>query len=132
MLIASIFLVVYLVSPGYNTTFNATEYEFDMNVLSPVGTVVFKVLLITENMIDISVTIVHFAGNEDSFGPFSHNFNTQGILTVTVEEALDPNDNTTDYYFDIDYEAYSPFIEGTREVYTDSANVILHEQIGKL
>ena len=123
---------MYLVSPDYNTTFNATEYEFDVNVHSPVGTVVFKILIIAENMHDIGVTTVYFAGNADSYGPYSHSFNMQGILTVTVDETLDPNDNTTDYYFNIDYEAYNPFIEDTRVVYTGSANVILHEKIGKI
>ena len=127
-----IFLVVYLVSPGYNITFNATEYEFDVDVHSPIGTVVFGALLIEENMIERVVVV----GNADSYDPFSYNFisnemSRNHLLTFTVNEALDPNDDTTHYNFNIEYEAFAPPTEGSAIVYTGSANVILHE-IGKL
>ena len=41
--------ILYTVSPGYVVAFNATEYEFDVNVYSPNGTVVFEALLFAEN-----------------------------------------------------------------------------------
>ena len=134
---------MYLVSPGYNITFNATEYEFDVDVYSSVGTFVFDALLIAENLIDIVVIRVNLAGNAGSFDPYSINGMNTGVdffpnemsenplLTVTLDEVLDPNDDTMDYYFNIDYEATSSPAEGTPAVYTGSANVILHE-IGKL
>ena len=35
---------------GYFVTFNATEYEFDVNVYSPIETVTFQAILITERL----------------------------------------------------------------------------------
>ena len=126
-----IFLVVYLVSPGYITAYNATEYEFDVNVYSPVGTVVFGVLLIVEN-INISTISVYLFGNVDNF---AHNLIPNEMqrnipLPITVKKALDPNDNSMDYYFNINY-TYTSHTESTPVVYKGSANVILHE-IGEL
>ena len=122
---------MYLVSPGYYIAFNATEYEFDVDVHSPVGTVVFEVLLIVENMIGR----VQVGSNTDSYGPFSRSFTPSEmprnhLITFFVNEALDPNDDIMDYYFNVEYEASSSPTEGSR-IYTGSANVILHE-IGKL
>ena len=119
---------MYLVSPGYNITLNATEYEFDVDVHSPIGSVVFEALLIVENMIDNSVTRV--ANNRDNYGPYSVNFisTRSRILIVTVDEDLDPNDDTMDYYFNIGYELGTTTV---LVIYKGSANVIFHE-IGKL
>ena len=117
---------MYLVSPGYNITLNATEYEFDVDVHSPVGSVVFEALLIVENMIDNIVTRV--ADNRDNYGPYSINFISTTLLTVTVDEDLDPNDDTMNYCFNISYELGTTTV---LVIYKGSANVILHE-IGKL
>ena len=127
---------VFIVSPGYYIASNATEYEFDVNVYSPNGTVVFEALLLLENLTDITIIRVKFVGNVDNY--FINGMNTEvnifpietlanPLLTVTLNGALDPNDNTTDYNFMIEYVAES----ATQTTdYTGVVNVILHE-IGK-
>ena len=126
---------MYSVFPGYNLTFNATEYEFDVDVFSPVGTVLFEAFLLVENR-NIRRVEVHLDGNPDSVDPF--NCNQRQILknilvTVSLDEALDPNDNSIDHNFNIDYAGFTSTIEGTHRnmVYNGSVNVILHE-ISKL
>ena len=124
---------MYLVTPGYNITFNATEYEFDVNVFSPVGTVLFEVLLLVDN--DNIITIqAHLVGNPDSVDPFNctkSQILRNALVTVTLGEALDPNDDSLDHNFNIHYEASTSAIKGTRVMYNGSVSVILHE-IGKL
>ena len=127
----------FIVSPGYNIIFNATEYEFDVNVFSPNGTVVFEALLLLEDFSDITIVTVNFVGNADNYS--INGMNTKinffpietlanPLLTITLNGALDPNDNTTDYIFMIEYVADS----ATQTIdYTSVVNVILHE-IGKL
>ena len=41
--------LLFSVPAGYLIAFNATEYGFDINVYSLVGTVVFEALLVAEN-----------------------------------------------------------------------------------
>ena len=128
---------VFIASPGYNIIFNATEYEFDVSVYSPNGTVVFEALLLVEDLSVITVIRVNFVGNVDNY--YVNGMNTEvnffpietlanPLLTVTLNGALDPNDNTTDYNFMIEYVADS----ATQTTdHTGVVNVILHE-IGKL
>ena len=123
------------VSAGYCITPNATEYEFDVNASSPIGTVVFEVLLIIENIIDFNFTIVANLTGQGS-SPYSINgmdvvvvlhppFRTNPLLMIALDEALDPNDDQVDYLFRIDYFAFSSVVK------TGMMNVTLHE-IGKI
>ena len=124
---------MYLVSPGYNITFNATEYEFDVNVFSPVGKVLFEALLLVDNLNIIAVQ-VNLVDNPDSVDPFNGSRSQilrNVLVTVTLDEVLDPNDDSIDHNFNIEYKASTSTIKGTRVVYNGSVSVILHE-IGKL
>ena len=104
---------------------------------SPNGTVVFEALLLLEDFTDITVIRVNFVGNADNYSINGMNTEvnffpietlTNPLLTVTLNGALDPNDNTTDYNFMTEYVADS----ATQTTdYTGMVNVILHE-IGKL
>ena len=129
--------VLYTVSPGYVIAFNATEYEFDINVYSPVGTVVFEALLFVENPNNFTLIGVNFAGPETKYSPYSINGmnmpvsfapirRTRYSLTVALDEALDLNDEEAIYEFSID--AVGFFQGGSREL---RADVIIHE-FGKL
>ena len=133
-----IFVVVYLVSPGYNITFNATEYEFNVNVHSPVGTVVFEALLTVENVGQFHM-LVNFAGVSVDYGPYSINgidtqvffpfpVPTNSPLTIALDETLNATDNKANYNFTIHYNADN-FNEAVPD-YIGLVNVILHE-IGK-
>ena len=124
--------VFYSVSPGYITTFNATQYEFDVNVYSPVGTVVFESLLVVENINDLLIMIVNFEGSRHEFVPFSLNgmgdsvtfdvVKTNILLTITLDETLNPNDTTVEYNFTLQY-----FIAGFDISQSGSVNVLLYE-----
>ena len=61
--------ILYTVSPGYVVAFNATEYEFDVNVYSPAGTVVFEALIFAENSSSLVTMGVAFSGTEPNYGP---------------------------------------------------------------
>ena len=99
-----IFVVVYLASPGYNITFNATEYEFDVNVFSPVETVLFDVLLLAENLSDILKPVYRFdiGNNANIDDPFGIN-QIQMSASVILKKVLNPNDNRIDYNFNINF-----------------------------
>ena len=128
-----IFVVVYLASPGYNITFNATEYEFDVNVFSPVETVLFDVLLLAENLSDILKPVYSFdiGNNANIDDPFGIN-QIQMSASVILKRVLDPNDDRIDYNFNINFGVTILPNEATHDtVYTGSVSVILHE-IGKL
>ena len=126
-----------LVSAGYNITFNATEYEFDVNVYSPIATFVFAALLMVENINDLSLIIVEFSGAPIEYNSYSINgmsreitFNSpmeNPLLTIRLDEALDPNDGQVDYEFTLNYFAVAI---GSIPRHS-SVNVSLHE-IGKL
>ena len=130
-------VVFCLVSPGYIIAFNATEYEYDINVYSPVGTIVFEVLLDVENFADTIAITVTLAGNADNFGHYSINgMNSMAefvflpvempanpLLTITLNGTLDPNDTNTDNNFMIVYTAN----HALQSDISDSVNVILHE-----
>ena len=126
-----------IVSPGYIIAYNATEYEFDVNVNTPVGTAVFDALIIIEDLPNTITVVVNLVGsNANSFA--INGMNRQltflpvdtletPLLTITLNETLDANDENTDYNFMITYFATS----ATFTHYEDSINVTLHE-IGKL
>ena len=119
--------MLYLVLTGYNITFNATEYEFDVSVYSTVGTVVFDALLIVENFDALVVITVSSSGfplysiNEADTQVVFELPRTNPLLTITLSEVLNLDDENVDYNFTIHYDAV---------IDTGSVNVILHE-IGK-
>ena len=126
-------IVLYLVPTGYIITFNATEYEFDISVHSSVGMVVFEALLIVENITDFVIIEVNFSGaplysiNEaDTLAIFGFFPTTNPLLTITLTENLNSDDENVDYYFTMHYSADTT----TGVEYANSVNVILHE-IGK-
>jgi len=132
------------VSAGYFVTFNATEYEFDVNVYSPLGTVVFQAILIAENPGNLSILSVNFHGAVTEYGPYTINdapndpktsivtflqpsIEMNTLLTITLDEPLDPNNDQVNHYeFQLFYFAATNSIQ-----ITDEINIILHE-IGKL
>ena len=129
-------VLLYLVSPGYLITANASEYKFDVNVYSPVGTVVFEVLLIAENISNLNLLTSNFFGDQTLYGPYSINgmneaitlnspFTSNPLLAIALDESLDPNDNEVIYDFSIDI--FAVFVTDLRNLRT---NVILRE-IGK-
>jgi len=124
------------VPAGYYIAFNSSEYKFDVNVYSPVGTVVFEALLVAENINDLLTIAVNFAGAPTEFGPYSINemdtevtfdvpIISNPLLTIRLDETLDPNDDQVEYTFTIDYVA-----AGFTRIRSQSVDVILHE-IGK-
>ena len=124
---------------GYLIAPNATEYEFDVNVYSPVGTVVFEALLIAENNInDFILIIASLSGAQAEFGPYSINgmdervefvppFTTNPLVTIRLDETLDPDDGQVDYEFTLQYFG-ATIADGQK---SDIVDVIIHE-IGKL
>ena len=129
--------ILYPVSPGYVITFNATEYEFDINVYSPNRTtVVFEALLITENLNELNTLTANFRGSREEYGRYSLNgmdetvvissFPSNPLLTIALDESLENDDDEITYNFGIDVAAFTS--SGFEEL---SANVILHE-IGKI
>ena len=126
---------MFTVPTGYIITYNATEYEFDVNVYSPVGTVVFNALIIAENINNFFTISVTFDGDESQYGPFSINgtsqvrfdfpISTNPLLMITLDELLNSTDQQLDYEFLLRYFALH---DGEVE---NTVNVILHE-VGKL
>ena len=133
------FVTLFSVPTGYYAIFNATHYEFDINVYSPVGTVVFEALILVENPDDVSIVLVDFQAGYLStisdFEPFSINrMGNTGefylifgnvVVTVTTDQILVPYDTRLIYQFQL-----SCIAVGTRAI-EDIANIILYE-IGEL
>ena len=126
----------FTVPAGYIITFNATEYEFDVNVYSPIGTVVFEALLIAENINNFFTISVTFSGDDETqYSPYSINgmnqvrldfpISTNPLLTIGLDERLNSTDQQLDYEFLLGYLALH-----VGEV-EDTVSVILHE-FGKL
>ena len=101
---------------------------------SPVGTVVFEALLVAENISNFFTIEGNFAGAQSEYGPYSingmDNFQfdaptSNPLLTITLDDSLDPNDDQVDYTFTLDYVAAGFTIR------SQQIDVILHE-IGKL
>ena len=95
---------------------------------SPVGTVVFDALLIVENINDFATLEVNFDGNSVDYGPYSINSDSQiqgnPLITISLDEALNLNDDKVDYNFAIEYVAFTPTL------LIRLVNIIIHE-IGK-
>ena len=133
-----ILCVLYTVPVGYVIAFNATEYEFDVSVYSPVGTVVFEALLFVENVNNFTTIAAGFVGNEFDYSPFSINgmnfsvlfipITRNPLLRVALDEHLDLNDEEAIYQFRIDVVGVPSQGGMNTEL---NANVIVHE-IGKL
>ena len=124
--------LLYLVPTGYIITFNATEYEFDVSVLSSVGTVVFDALLVVENLTEFVIITVNLFGapfysinDADAEVTFDLPI-TNPLLTITLTEILNSDDENVDYTFTMHYSA----VTDNGVEYANSINVILHE-IGK-
>ena len=127
--------ILYTVSPGYVIAFNATEYEFDVNVYSPTGTVVFEALLFAENSSSLITMGAAFGGTEADYGPYSINgmdvtteifpIRSNNLLRIRIDDdgALNPNDNEAVYEFTI--RAFAVTSLGSTTVLLE--NVILHE-----
>ena len=129
---------MFLVSPGYTLRFNATEYEFDINVYTPIETVVFEALIIAEDANDLVLMGVNFGGSEADYGPFSINgmdvsltlqfpFSTNTLLTIATDQRLYPDDNEAVYEFSINVFAID--LGSARS--ESQVDVILHE-FGKI
>ena len=126
-----------LVSPGYRLRFSATQYEFDVNVYSPVGTVVFEAFIFAEDAINLVIMGAAFSGSEANYGRFSINgmdlateiipVRSSNLLTIRIAESLDPEDNEAIYEFNIVSFAVSLVADRSES----QAGVILHE-ISKL
>jgi len=130
------------VSAGYFVTPNATEYEFDFNVYSPLGTVVFEAIFIAENPDDLLILSANFDGQQTNYDPFSINgetdptssvsFNppitTNTLLTITLDQILDPTDGEVDFEFQLAY--FAAGIEPGSDR-SDAIDITIHE-IGKL
>ena len=129
--------ILYAVSPGYGITFNATEYEFDVNVYSPVGTVVFEALIVAENASSLVMLGAGFNGSEPNFGHFSINgmdfvaeilpIRSSNLLTIRIAESLDPQHNESVYEFSI----FASAVNFEFNIKESQAEVTLYE-IGKL
>ena len=129
--------VLYTVAPGYALALNATEYEFDVSVYSPVGTVVFEALLFVENPNNFTSIGVNFAGPETEYSPYSINGMNLAVsftsitrthsLTVALDEVLDLSDEEAIDEFRIDAVGFL-HPSGSIDL---RADVIIHE-IGKL
>ena len=112
-----------LVPVGYQAMFNATQYEFDVNVLSPVGSTVFEALVITENPGDIAVVDIFHERL-----PVQFSFTLSNMMsTITLNTALDPNDEVVLYKFTLT----SIVVISSGGTLNQVVNVILYE-IGKL
>ena len=121
--------MLFTVSTGYTITYNATQYEFDVNVYSPVGTVVFQALLIAEDINSFFTISVRFDGNPSQYSPYSINgtdrfdfpISMNPLLTITLDETLNSTDEQVDYEFTLRYLGiHSERVE-------DAVIVILHE-----
>ena len=132
-----ILCVLYTVTLGYVLALNATEYEFDVSVYSPLGTVVFEALLFVENANNFTSIVANFAGTGTEYSPFSINgdnltatffsIERDHLLRVALDEMLHLNDTEAIYEFRIDAVGFlRP--SGSIEL---RADVIIHE-FGKL
>ena len=108
-------------------------------MFTPVGTVLFEALLLLENRNIITIEVYLLTSYPDSVEPFHVSLSQMSrnlLVTVTLDEVLNLNDDSIDYNFYIVYIAatHTPSIEGTPVGYrysNGSVSVILHE-IGKL
>ena len=137
------FTISFLVS-SFIAQFNATEYEFDINIYSPIGTVVFEALFIINPNIMVEylsfdiIMMDEIVGESSVDGDFLINetipplviqqapFQSMYLLTITTGNVLDTNDT-----MDITFNLFA-FIDISTGVLSMSvSNVTLHK-IGKM
>ena len=130
---------------GYQFIINATQYEFDVDVCAPVGTVLFTMVIsirdpsIAHNTeVSLWGIISRFSVNGSKHdhnyaningGDFEYDNNTMLYnipVNITLFEAFNPNNDITKYHFSIQFVYRS---DGIR--FIDFSNVILYEK-GKL
>lgn len=127
--------------PSSIARFNATDYEFDINIHSPIGTVVFEALFIINPNVtveylsfDIMMMDEVVGESSDADGDFLINgtipplvlqlapFQSMYLLPITTNNLLDPND-TMDIIFSL-----LAFVNiSTGLVSMPVSNVILHK-----
>ena len=134
----------YFVVPSFIGRFNASQYEFDINIYSPIGTVVFEALFIInpnvaveflsfDIILEESRTVRESSANRDflingTIPPLviQAPYKSMYWLAITTGYVLDIND-TMDITFDL-----SAFINTTTDIMSMLiSNVILHK-IGKM
>ena len=136
----SSYTTVFLLAPPYIGVFNATEYEFDINIYSPIGTVVFEALFIINPNVTVEylsfdiIMMDEIVGESSVDGDFLINritpplviqqvpFQSIYLLTITTGNLLDTS-NTMDITFSLF--AFVNISSGITEML--SSNVTLHQ-----
>ena len=114
--------------------FNATQYEFDVDVYSPIGTVVFEIQILFYMDFDLEVTFsgpesqnFSFNGSRSVYYPFiDPEPDLDGLPTwsVRIEEPLNPDDNITKHQFQL----LAKISDSMGNNYINAADVILYER----
>ena len=123
--------------------FNASEYEFDVNIYSPIGTVLFEALFIINPNVTIGLLAFDIITTEEVIGEASVNedflingtippllitqapYQSLYLLTITTGNVLDTNDT-----MDINFELLAFVNTLINETEISISNVTLH-RIGK-
>ena len=130
------------VVPSFIAMFDEAEYEFDINIYSPVGTVVFDALFIISPNVTVeflSFDIImtdEFVGESTVNGDFLINgtipplvtqapYQSMYLLTITTGNVIDTSDIT-----DVTFNLFSFVNISTGTVVMPISNVTLHK-IGK-
>jgi len=111
------FITFTVVPVGYHAILNATQYEFDINVYSPVGTTVFKALVIEESPGDIFA--VDSAGLPTQFNKITSNT----TIIITLNTPLNPSDEAVVYRFMLT----AIVVSRSQGVLDQTVDVILYE-----
>ena len=123
---------------GYIAMFNATQYEVDVNVYAPVGTVVFTALVFVENPDNLhymgiyTYPLSQFSvnGMPDTYQYFNYNdeaeLDRMLVVNITLREALNPDDGNTSHQFYLGLHTYTN-VEYFLNDYT-FADVIVYEE----
>ena len=109
--------------------FNATQYEFDIDVNSLTGTVVFAIQIVSVLRAELELT---FSGSQSQNFSFSGtrsvhlSINSETTFddttwSVTLDEPLNPDDNINKYQFQL-------LVKTLGNNYTSTADVILYER----
>ena len=138
----SYFVFSFLV-PSFIAQFNATEYEFDINIYSPIGTVVFDALFtinpnVTVEFLTFDIMMMEeFVGESSGDGEFLINgttpplviqapYQSMYLLTITTGNVLDTEDT-----MDITFNLFAFINISIGVVRMPTSNVTLHK-IGKV
>ena len=125
--------------PSFVGQFNASEYEFDINIYSPIGTVVFAALFIINPNVTVeflSFDIImtdELVGESTISGDFLINgtvpplvvqppYQSMYLLVITTSNILDTSDTT-----DITFSLFAFVNISTDEVAMPMSNVTLHK-----